>query len=156
MPLRIAITGTRDLDHERSGRLEVVFDRYLLPFCSDGTDWYLGGAAGIDTAALLWLAANPHAGRLTVSVPARFGDQPDNARRAIKVAERSGRLSQLVELNYPGGVNTDAFDIRNRWLVDHSNCVIGFPLSENDDGSGTWATLNYARLVDRPIVIVRF
>lgn len=150
--MRIAITGTRT-PGGADGALDGWFERYLAPFDGPRTTWVLGGAAGVDTLALQWLAEHGR-GDLSVAVPVTVADQPEAAGAAIRAAEASGRLVQVVELRHATGIGADAFASRNRWLVDHGDFVIGFPATATEDDSGTWETLNYARSLDRPVLVV--
>lgn len=45
---------------------------------------------------------------------------------------------------------------RNRDMIDASDALVAFPKSatEQKRGSGTWATIRYARKIGRPLVIV--
>jgi hypothetical protein len=49
-------------------QLPGLFDGYLRPFTDPAAHFYLGGTAGIDTAALDWLVDRSQAS-LTVVVP---------------------------------------------------------------------------------------
>jgi hypothetical protein len=152
--LTIAITGTRQVE-SRSETLKGLFTSVLTPFATAFTPdrgWLLGGAAGVDTLALRFLAGFD-SGRLTVTVPVRRADQPADAQNAIQRAQAAGRLDRVVELAHPEGIGPAAFTARNFWLVDHADLVIGFPLSATDDGSGTWETLNYAAELGRPYLV---
>jgi predicted Rossmann fold nucleotide-binding protein DprA/Smf involved in DNA uptake len=147
MTRTVTITGTRAVE----GDVAELFKSYLGPFADRDAHFYLGGAAGIDTAAMDWLAGmTPSA--LTVVVPCAVEDQPANAANAIRHWERAGRLAALVELGAPER-GTEAFHARNRWMVDHSGFVIGFP-RRDDPASGTWHTLNYATDQGKPRLIV--
>lgn len=149
--MRIAITGTRQTELHLD-RLAVHFDDLLARFAGAQTSWLLGGAAGVDTLALRYLA-DADAGRLIVAVPVRQSDQPADARAAIDEAAAAGRLDRLIELAHPEGIGEPAFTARNRWLVERADLVIGFPLATVDDGSGTWQTLNYAAMLGRPYLV---
>ncbi|CAL9624858.1 hypothetical protein SUDANB95_05902 [Actinosynnema sp. ALI-1.44] len=50
----ITITGTRAVDANDVARLNALFNDYMAPFAT--AHFYIGGAAGIDTDALDWLA----------------------------------------------------------------------------------------------------
>lgn len=152
--LTIAITGTRHVESRR-GVLEQMFERVLTPFAdvpAADRGWLLGGAAGVDTLALRFLAGLD-SGHLTVAVPVRCVDQPADAQEVIKQAHAAGRIDQIVELDHSEGIGPEAFTTRNRWLVDHCDLVIGFPLAGTDDGSGTWETLKYAAELGRPYLV---
>lgn len=148
--MRIAITGTRQIE-PHTQKLSALFEQLLTPFAARGCEWMLGGAAGVDTVALQFLARTEK--HLVVAVPARLEDQPADAGAAVAEARRAGRLARLVELAHPEGVGSAAFTARNRWLVDHSDLVIGFPLHPVDDGSGTWETLRYAAELGKPYLV---
>ncbi len=152
--LTIAITGTRRVE-SRQETLDELFTDVLTPFAqasSPDRGWLLGGAAGIDTLALHFLAGFD-SGRLTVAVPVRCADQPAHAQAAIEQARAAGRVERIVELGHPEGIGQAAFTARNLWLVEHCDLVIGFPLSGKDDGSGTWETLEHAAELGKPYLV---
>lgn len=153
LPLRVAVTGTRAVPDTAPEIVRAAVAAHLAPFCAPDTTWLLGGAAGIDTLALTWLAEQPDRGRIVVAVPVTVPAQPAVAVQAIDAAGRAGRLAELVELNHPEGLGTAAYTARNRWLVDRADLVVGFPLLPTDDGSGTWETMRYARAAGRSVVV---
>lgn len=134
-----------------SAHWDELFTTYLRPFTGPNVHFYLGGAVGIDTLALQWLAQYTDVA-VTVVVPSTTAKQPAAAQEAIAIWERSGRLFQIVELGAPT-LSAVAYHARNRWMVDHSNFVIGFP-HDNDAASGTWYTLNYAAEQGKPRLVV--
>ncbi|MEV5544200.1 hypothetical protein AB0L13_46160 [Saccharopolyspora shandongensis] len=148
----MTITGTRATTDVRDDALDEAFSTYLRPF-ADGSaaHFYLGGAAGIDTKALHWLAENTAAG-LTVAVPCTLADQPKTATDVVRHWRQRGRLTDVIELREPV-LATAAYHARNRWMVDRSGFVIGFPRGA-DPRSGTWYTLNYAASQGKPRLIV--
>jgi len=147
----VTITGTRSVEHVSVADLVDGFDAYLRPFADPVTHFYLGGAAGIDTLALQWLAEHTDAA-LTVVVPCTVADQPASAVEAIVHWSRRDRLAEIVELNAPT-LDTPAYHARNRWMVDRSGFVIGFPRG-TDLASGTWYTLTYAAEQGKPRMVV--
>ena len=149
----VTITGTRSSADDAGRQLSAVFDDYLRPFADAAATFYIGGAAGIDTAALTWLAENSRA-FLVVVVPCTVADQPAVAGEAIRRFDRGGRLVEIVELR-ADKLGTAAFHARNCWMVDRSGFVIGFPRG-TDHTSGTWFTLNYAAEQGKPRLIVPF
>jgi hypothetical protein len=150
MPKTVTITGTRSTDHRPMSEYRDVFGEYVAPFALPGVRFYLGGAKGIDTLALLWLASETNT-LLTVVVPARLADQPAEARQTITTVRDNGRLDELVELG--GETRTDGYHARNRWMVDRSEMVIGFPHGASQT-SGTIYTLGYAATQHKPRLIV--
>ncbi|TDB91492.1 hypothetical protein E1264_01485 [Actinomadura sp. KC216] len=150
MPQAVTITGTRSTDHRALTDYRAMFDEYVRPFAQPGVSFHLGGASGIDSLALLWLADETDV-RLVVAVPARLADQPPDARRAVATVRNAGRLTELVELG--GTLNTEGYFARNRWMVDRSGFVIGFPL-RGMRSSGTWYTLDYAANHDKPRLVM--
>lgn len=62
---------SRSVDKETEPRLGGVFTDYLRPFADPDAHFYLGGAAGIDTAALEWLAEHTLFDEPTVGGQAR-------------------------------------------------------------------------------------
>ena len=152
MPAAITITGTRATGHRPLREYNAVFAEYLAPFAHEAAHFYLGGASGIDSFALLWLAAETRA-VISVVVPGTAAEQPSDARQAMAIAEKRGRLSELVELRHASHPSADAYHHRNRWMVDRSQFVIAFPRGE-DQTSGTWYTANYAADQGKPRLIV--
>ena len=145
----VTITGTRSIPGE--SELPGLFDGYLQPFADPDAHFYLGGAAGIDTAALDWLADRSQAS-LTVVVPCAVADQPAAAAASIRRWQDAGRLVEVVELG-ADRLGTAAYHARNRWMVDRSGFVIGFPRGA-EPTSGTWYTVNYAAEQGKPRLVV--
>ncbi|WP_428956261.1 hypothetical protein [Streptomyces sp. cg35] len=143
----VAITGTRNIGHRSPAEYADLFDSYLGPF-SD-RHFYIGGAKGIDSLSLLWLAGNTRAD-ITIVVPGRVEQQPAEARQAIARSET--RIRQVVELKAVE-LRTPAFHERNRYMVDRSSLVIGFPHHDEPE-SGTWQTINYCAGLGKPRLIV--
>ncbi|MGA6157308.1 hypothetical protein ACPEIC_28590 [Stenotrophomonas sp. NPDC087984] len=139
MSRAVTITGTRSTAHRELTGYAELFTSYLAPFADDGTRFYIGGAKGIDSLTLRWLAENSEA-RITVVVPGTVQQQPAEARQAI--THSRGRIAEVVELCAPG-LGTPAFHARNRWMVDRSEMIVGFPLAGPRRESGTWYTINY-------------
>jgi hypothetical protein len=142
----VTVTGTRSTGHRQLDSYRQLFNEYLKPFALPGVRFYLGGAAGIDSLALLWLASESDA-TLTVVVPAGLADQPADARHATATVRQSGRLDEVVELG--GQIGVSGYHARNRWMVDRSDFVIGFPRG-NNPSSGTLYTLGYACTLSKP------
>jgi len=69
----VTITGTRSIDMTAESRLTGLFDDYLRPFADPDARFHLGGAAGIDTAVLDWLAEHTKV-ILIVVVPCTVAD----------------------------------------------------------------------------------
>lgn len=146
----VTITGARSISITPE-RLASLFDDYLRPFSDSDSRFYLGGAAGIDTAALDWLAENTQV-LLTVVVPCTVADQPTAAVESIHRWASRGRLSGVVELR-ADRLGAPAYHARNRWMVDRSSLVIGFPRDAKPT-SGTWYTVNYAADQGKPRLVV--
>ncbi|WP_285493118.1 hypothetical protein [Actinomadura sp. NBRC 104425] len=147
----MTITGTRSTGHRAAHEYRALFEEYVRPFARRGARFHLGGAKGIDSLALLWLADETEAD-LIVAVPAKLADQPPAARDAVAAARAAGRLGELVELG--GEPRTPGYHARNRWMVDRSDFVIGFPRAGADASSGTAYTLAYAAERGLPRLIV--
>jgi predicted Rossmann fold nucleotide-binding protein DprA/Smf involved in DNA uptake len=138
----VAITGTRSIGDAPVDELAEAFSAYLGPFAGSTAHFYVGGASGVDTAALQWLAANTEAA-LTVVVPCRIVDQPAGSAQVIERLQSEGRLADVVEMGATL-LGKQAYHARNRWMVDRADIVIGFPRGAESAGGGTWYTLNYA------------
>jgi hypothetical protein len=147
----VTITGARSIPAESTLLLPGLFDSYVAPLAGPDAHFYLGGAAGIDTAALDWLAARSRAS-LTVVVPCTVADQPVVAAESVRRWRDARRLAQVVELE-ADRLGTAAYHARNRWMVDRSGFVIGFPRGA-EPTSGTWYTLNYAAALGKPRLVV--
>ncbi|MBQ1089664.1 hypothetical protein [Streptomyces sp. B93] len=144
----MTITGTRSTGHRPVTEYEALFREWLGPFEADA-HFYIGGANGIDSLTLLWLAGNTDAS-LTVVVPGTVAQQPSEARQAITRVRT--RVKEIVELG-ADTLNSDTYHARNRWMVDHTTMTIGFPRA-GQLGSGTWQTLTYTRDQGKPHLIV--
>jgi hypothetical protein len=151
VPHAVTITGSRRTGHRDLAEYHLLFDAYLLPFAGEGSHFYVGGAVGIDTLALDWLAEHTPVA-LTVVVPCTLADQPEEARQAVLSAVRRAQRVSLVELGAPT-LETQAYHARNRWMVDRSDLVIGFPHGDKPS-SGTWYTIHYGAEQNRPRLIV--
>jgi hypothetical protein len=151
VPYTVTITGSRRTGHRQPTEYALLFDAYLRPFAGEGSHFYIGGALGIDTLALDWLAEHSPAA-LTVVVPCTLADQPEQARQTVLSATRRAERMRLVELG-ASERGTEAYHARNRWMVDRSDLVIGFPQG-NNPSSGTWYTIRYGaeRAIPRLIV----
>ncbi|GAA2693078.1 hypothetical protein GCM10010428_71010 [Actinosynnema pretiosum subsp. pretiosum] len=147
----MTITGTRSVSTDGLARLGGLFAEYLGPFATADAHFHLGGAAGIDTLALDWLAEHTKTA-LTVVVPCGVADQPEAAAGSVTRWQRAGRLAEVVELG-ASRLDAAAYHARNRWMVDRSGFVVGFPENAGQ-GSGTWYTLDYAAGQGKPRLVV--
>lgn len=138
--------------HRETEEYAVIFSAYLGPFADEEAHFYIGGAVGIDSLSLLWLADRSTA-RLTVAVPGAITGQPMEAQEAIATVRERGRLHEAIELHHSRHPSTEAYHHRNRWMVDRSDFVIAFPHGD-DQRSGTWYTANYAARQGKPRLIV--
>jgi len=150
MPLTVTITGTRSTGHRELAWYAELFTRFLGPFASDQARFHIGGAKGIDSLSLLWLADNSKA-KITIVAPGTIAQQPAEARQAIQRCRE--RITEIVELRAEE-LGTPAYHTRNRWMVDRSDMVIGFPLDGPEGTSGTWQTVNYGAQQGKPRLIV--
>ncbi len=145
----ITITGTRDISRD-AAYYEELFEWFLAPFAEDGHAFWVGGAVGIDTVALGWLTVRQ--APVTVVVPATVEDQPATASSLIRRVH-DAKLAELVELKHPSPPQADAYHARNRYMVDRSEFVIGFP-KRGEQSGGTWYTLGYAAAKELPRLII--
>lgn len=152
MPDSVTISGTRATGHHPDSWFTALFVRYVEPFIGGDTHVYVGGAPGIDTLALRWLTELARA-RITVVVPARLADQPIEARIVVAGALRNEQLTDVVELRHPSFPEPEAYHARNRWMVDRSELLIAFPLSDGG-ASGTGQTIEYAASKRLPRLVV--
>lgn len=149
----VTITGTRQTAGIDKRKLAILFRATTFAFDSPDTTWYVGGAAGIDTLFLEWL--NEYlTGYIHVVVPKRLGDQPKVAQDAIARAAKKWTNKhdfQLTELNSQAG-SPECYFARNRWMVDRSQALIGFP-HESKPSNGTMYTISYAASLGMPHTI---
>ncbi|MFD0034844.1 hypothetical protein ACFVJK_42865 [Streptomyces sp. NPDC127172] len=150
MPLAVAITGTRATGHREASWFAELFGTYLGPWATDSTQFYIGGAKGIDSLSLLWLAGHSKAA-ITVVVPGTLARQPADARQAVQRCR--DRVAEVVELG-AAELRSPAYHARNRYMVDRADMVIGFPLADGDESSGTWQTITYGAERGKPRLIV--
>ncbi|MGW5683442.1 hypothetical protein [Nonomuraea sp. NPDC003754] len=146
----MAITGTRSTGHRELGWFADLFNTYLAPFAVDDAHFYIGGAVGIDSLSLLWLAGNSTS-HITIVAPGTVEQQPAEARKAL--ARCRDRITEIVELGATK-LQTDAYFARNCWMVDHADMVIGFPRLGVEGTSGTWQTINYGASQGKARLIV--
>lgn len=151
MGRRVTITGTRSIGESDRERVDSLFEAYLQPFADAAARFHVGGAVGVDSAALTWLCERTTS-ELCVVVPCTVLDQPAEAVDAIDAGLRAGRVTDVVELR-ADALGTSAYHARNRWMVDRSELVIGFPRGTNQ-ARGTWYTLNYAAEQGKPRLVV--
>ncbi|WP_420032188.1 hypothetical protein ACN2WE_04840 [Streptomyces sp. cg28] len=143
----VAITGTRNVGHREPVEYADLFATHLSRYAD--MHFYIGGAKGIDSLALLWLAGET-AARITIVVPGRVDQQPAEARQAITRSRDS--IDEIVELKAVE-LRSHAYHERNRYMVDRSSLTIGFPHHDEPE-SGTWQTLNYCAQLRKPRLIV--
>lgn len=123
----IAITGHRDYP-----------DRAALYRGLDSMrarQYYLGGARGVDSDALEYIARTQPGSVRTVVVPNRVIDQPLSSQTAIK-----RYATNVIELRNTG---PDRYMVRNRFMVDHSSRTVAF--YDYRGRGGTYNTIEYAR-----------
>jgi len=101
--------------------------------------YYFGGAQGVDSDALEYIAKTQPESIRTVVVPNRVIDQPYPARAAIR-----NYATNVIELNNSG---PDRYFIRNRYMVDHSQKTVSF--YDFRGKGGTLNTMNYAQNKDK-------
>ncbi|MFJ5863641.1 hypothetical protein ACIQEY_04340 [Streptomyces parvus] len=144
----VTITGTRRTGHKTPAEYADLFEHYLGPF-AHGAHFYLGGAAGIDSLALLWLAERTGAD-ITIVAPGTMDQQPAEAQEAV--ARSRARIKEVVELG-AAELQAPAYHARNRWMVDRTSMTIGFPHA-TEPSTGTWQTIDYTAERGKPRLIV--
>jgi len=133
----IAITGHREYPDPAAlyrGLNQLKADHYMF-----------GGARGIDSDALEYLARTQPSSIRTVVVPNRLIDQPGEAQVIIK-----RHATNVIELHNTG---PDRYFIRNKYLVDNSTRVQAF--YDFREHGGTYQTINYANNRGKPVDIWR-
>ena len=123
----IAITGNRD--YADPAALFRGLDRI------GARQYFLGGARGIDTEALKYIAQTQKESIITVVVPNTIGEQPLDAQAAIKQF-----ATNIIEMKNTG---PDRFQLRNELMVDMADKTLGF--YDFRGYGGTHNTIEYAR-----------
>lgn len=151
MTAAVVISGSRQTEHRIPQDYDRLFAEFVAPFVQEETSVLVGGAKGVDSLALIWLATHTRA-RLVVVAPGVVAGQPEEAQAAIAAARESGR-TEVVELHHPEFPSAAAYHARNRWMVDRAGLLIAFPVGQGP-GSGTWYTIDYAAERGLPRLIV--
>ena len=131
----IAITGHRDYPDRASlfrGLDQLRAKRYLF-----------GGARGVDSDALEYIARTQPATTRTVVVPNRLIDQP---KLTIPITNKYS--TSVIEL---GNFGPGRFMTRNKYLVDNSDHVRAF--YDFRGKGGTFNTIEYSKLSGKPFSI---
>jgi len=123
----IAITGHRI--YPDPGNLYRGLDRLKA------REYLFGGARGVDTDGLKYIARTQPGSIRTVVVPNRVIDQPLISQEAIR-----SHASRVIELKHTGA---DRYQLRNKYLVDHSKHLRAF--YDFRGRGGTLNTIDYAR-----------
>ncbi|MEV7843911.1 MULTISPECIES: DNA-processing protein DprA [Streptomyces] len=144
----VAITGTRKTGHKSLTEYANLFEQYLGPF-APAAHFYIGGAVGIDSLALLWLADQTPAS-ITIVAPGTMSQQPAEAQEAV--ARTKGRITEIVEFA-AAELRSPAYHARNRWMVDRASMTIGFTHA-TEPSTGTWQTINYTAEMGKSRLIV--
>ncbi|MEJ3742806.1 DNA-processing protein DprA [Actinomycetes bacterium KLBMP 9797] len=152
MTSEVAISGSRMTEHRSREGYEDLFAEFLAPFANrSGARIFVGGAKGIDSLVLTWLAQHTSAA-IVVAVPGTVSGQPAEAQAAILEGQQTGQVD-VVELAHPAFPSAAAYHARNRWMVDRSRLLIAFPHGD-DPRSGTWYTIGYVAEQGKPRLIV--
>lgn len=105
--------------------------------------YLLGGARGIDSDALEYLAKTQPGSSRTVVVPNRIGNQPAAAQQTT-----ARYASEVIELKNTG---PDRYQIRNKYIVDNSNRMAAF--TDGRKSGGTFNTIQYAKTTGKSVEI---
>lgn len=133
--LRIAITGHRVYPDRAA--LYSGLDRFRA------REYIFGGARGVDSDALQYIARTQPRSIRTVVVPNRVIDQPIDARAIIR-----RHATRVIELRNSG---SDRYMIRNRFMVDRATRVQAF--YDFRGRGGTYNTIEYANSIGRNVTI---
>lgn len=131
----IGITGNRDYP-DRAGLFRGL-DKL------QARQYYFGGARGADSDALEYIAKTQPVSSRTVVVPNTLAAQPVSTQGTT-----SRYATEVIELKNTG---TDRYQIRNRYIVDHSNRVAAF--TDGRKSGGTYNTIQYAESKGVPVDI---
>jgi predicted Rossmann-fold nucleotide-binding protein len=148
----VVVSGSRHTAQRPDSDYDELFAAFLAPFVTDDGVVYVGGAVGIDSLALRWLARQTRIG-LQVVVPGTVGGQPDAAQAAIAEARSLRPDLTVTELPHPEHPSAAAYHARNRWMVDRAQLLVAFPYGDNP-ASGTQYTITYAASRRLPRMVV--
>lgn len=131
----ITITGHRDYPDRAA--LYRGLDRY------QARHYYFGGARGVDSDALEYLARTQPRSIRTVVVPNRLIDQPLSSQAITR-----RYATEIIELRNTG---PDRYMIRNNYMVDRSTRVRAF--YDFRGYGGTKNTMDYALKEGKPLSV---
>lgn len=115
---------------------------------------YVGGAQGVDmwaAEAALTLKHTHNDLQLFCVMPFAGHDSawPREERDRLLHISRHAEVIILAESYY-----ADAYKIRNRYLVDHSDYLAAVCLVPTPDRSGTAQTIQYAETIKKPVIYI--
>jgi uncharacterized phage-like protein YoqJ len=145
----VAFTGIRDVDPSAETSIRAVVKKIVDR--PDVVELIFGGARGCDTLAIraaLETRADRANPKLTVIVPARVKDQPNEAQPWIRKAD------EIVQLGLPlrGGRGSVAYRKRNQAMVDRADELVAFWDGRKE--GGTHMTILIADCKGIPVKVV--
>jgi hypothetical protein len=162
--MKIAITGTRGVQIHQIDGVRETLEKTIK--ANKPHTMYFGGAVGIDTIALV-LSASILLDMFNAGcTEARDTDLivifPDEVKDSSghNVVEAKKFASKVIGLNneITRKDGWKSYKLRNQYLVDNSDLLIGFPKTERKyenitTGLGSWGTLAYAKEQKKQTII---
>lgn len=137
--MKIGFTGTRDGMTE--AQAEAFGDHFRR---LGGTDFLHGACVGADADAVMHVAAMRMPGEEQVRPWCRTHAYPSDLKEMT-----SERAMELSDFKYKPKPPLD----RNRDIVDACDVLMACPKGPEEQRSGTWSTIRYARRLRKKIVI---
>lgn len=149
--LTCVFSGHRSLPSERLCEISLLLRQEIIKQIEGGTRYFgCGGALGFDTLAALTVldlaAENPDI-RLILVLPCEDQDKRWAASDKERYQLIKRRAHKIVTLH--GGYVYGCMQERNRYLVDHAQCLISYLTQSR---GGTRYTVNYAEKENIPVI----
>lgn len=143
--MRIGFTGTRE---GITAAQRAIFEGCFR--ATGATEFHHGACVGADAEVAVWVA--------TVRMPQPAGAPTPQLTPWCRIHARPSNLPgmtdpaalRMSDFRYPEKPPLD----RNRDIVDACDKLIACPRGPEEERSGTWATVRYARRVGRPVVVI--
>lgn len=144
-------TGSRDLSDFDLSKLKAALEKAIDDAISDGYSHFIAGnAVGIDTmAAQIVLQKKELDSRLILEIAIPFEGHNAHIEEVAEIQKKAD-LAHVVTNKRN---RTQAFFLRNRYMVDHSERVIA---GGNFEKGGTKRTVDYARLKNKEVELIRY
>lgn len=134
-----------------------LYDQFILLYKQGVRRFLIGGSLGVDIWSgeiLLKLKEQPEYRDIELALvlphPAHDAqwDQRSRNRLAFLLAHSADHVTMGTQ------VNAESYRRRNRYLVDHADCLLAVYDNDRTVRSGTGQTVRYAEKLEMPIVLI--